>query len=352
MNIIHSMTKIKKLTFHEFWLWGLLLLVVSCGRIVEIDDFDKTDQEIMLHSSWMGGEGRRCGQLDALVRSGNWGSIRWYLLSAMLSGDSCGELVPAIKSSYLFREGDPKVTLLVEEIERRPPSIEGVFVALKEAERRSQINGHSALTPENAWVTQWNGEDHTNNCAFAAALGALRYLGKDIPHLDSWAQDLGGTRQYKQIMMLRKLGNGGTSDAVAGNYTAAHMTLSINKAGAFAETVTNTWRDDKTIPVALMKEELQSQERLEVFLVGGSAYSGWPEKIRVTGGHFVVATSYDSETDLFTVLDPLVKIEHDPSDPIIKVAPGPIFVTSSQMEAYMTYTGSENMELTRVTSYP
>ncbi|XXF77944.1 peptidoglycan-binding protein [Myxococcaceae bacterium GXIMD 01537] len=185
------------------------------------------------------------------------------------------------------------------------------------------------------YVNQMEGDPNASNgnCGFASAHMALEALGLPIPTPTGTA----GTGVYKEVMELRKLGDGGDSDGVYG--TAPQVIKALTESGATAAEVTNTWGANKAAGVEIMKQAFMDPSSQEAFVVAGNPTLGWDDKTNYNGAHYVAVVGYNPEKNVFIVMDPYVNF-----DP-----PGPIEVSPDQLAKYLESDASEAREIIQVT---
>ncbi|WNG33955.1 hypothetical protein F0U61_10150 [Archangium violaceum] len=184
------------------------------------------------------------------------------------------------------------------------------------------------------YVNQMDGDPNSrnSNCGFASAHMALGALGLPIPTPTGTE----GTGIYKEVMELRLLGGGGTSD---GNFGLANQVIdALNAAGASAARVENTWGADKAAGVEIMKQAFLDRSSDEAFVVAGNPSLGWDDKTNYNDAHFVAVVGYNPEKDVFIVMDPYVNF-----DP-----PGPIEVKPEDLANYMKDGNANASEIIQV----
>lgn len=196
----------------------------------------------------------------------------------------------------------------------------------------------AAAQAAGGYVNQIDGDPAGGNanCGFASGLMAMNALGLTPPTPD---EDIPGTTDsYKQAMMLRKLGGGGTDDTAWGR--PGQIAAGLNAAGANAAVVENTWGADKAAAVDVMRRAFMDPSQNEAFVVAGNPTLGWPDSTTYNDGHFVTVVGYDPAKDVFIVMDPYSE------------NPGPFEVSAEDMAKYMSDGNTETGELIQVTPPP
>jgi LysM repeat protein len=199
----------------------------------------------------------------------------------------------------------------------------------------------AAAKASGTYIDQMAGDPSgsNSNCGFTSGLMALKILGVKLPKVDSSFK--GASVGYQQAMQLRQLSGAPLGDGAISR--PEHVKQALNKTpGARAETLKNTWGDNKLGATEAMRKAFLNPNQQEVFVVAGNPSLGWKDESEFPNpkglnDHWIAVTGYDAKKGTFIVMDPYVKSN------------APIQVTPQALAAYLSWGNAEKNEVISVT---